>query len=134
MPNHVYNKIRISSDKYNLAELKKLLGDRENPLDFNKIVPESSECQESLAKPIANGEEQDLVWRSWRVDNWGTKWNSYDTYIQSEWDGGDCAEMQIHFTTAWSAPWPVIHALKNIEGIHVWGHYVEEFAESAGVF
>ncbi len=43
-------------------------------------------------------------WYDWRIANWGTKWNAYETFV--DWDAH-----QIFFQTAWSAPEPVIHAL-----------------------
>ena len=43
------------------------------------------------------------TWYEWRVQNWGTKWNSYS----NSYDGGDTICLQ----TAWSAPKEVIKAL-----------------------
>ncbi len=42
------------------------------------------------------------TWYEWSIDNWGTKWNSYDNIK------GDGAFV---FCTAWSAPHPVIEEL-----------------------
>ncbi len=43
------------------------------------------------------------TWYDWSIKNWGTKWNSYDS-----WKGDDKG---FQFSTAWSAPHPVIEAL-----------------------
>lgn len=43
------------------------------------------------------------TWYDWCINNWGTKWNSYDA-----WKGED---KSLIFSTAWSAPHPVIEAL-----------------------
>jgi hypothetical protein len=57
-------------------------------LDFEKIVPMSKELEGSV----------------WCVENWGTKWNSYD---------GNVTNVGIGFNTAWSPPTPVIVALSK---------------------
>lgn len=44
-----------------------------------------------------------FTWYDWRVSCWGTKWNSFDYYPQDK--------DQIAFSTAWSAPLPVIRKL-----------------------
>lgn len=45
------------------------------------------------------------TWYDWSIHNWGTKWNSYDP-----WKGEDHGLL---FSTAWSAPHPVIKALSQ---------------------
>ena len=47
------------------------------------------------------------TWYNWSCDNWGTKWNAYQTPDQR--DESDT----IFFQTAWSAPLPVIEALSK---------------------
>jgi len=42
-------------------------------------------------------------WYSWSIANWGTKWNAYDTTLNSE--------NEISFDTAWSTPFPVMEQL-----------------------
>jgi hypothetical protein len=133
MPNHVTNKIRISADM-GLEDLKKLISGDNGEIDFNTIIPESEECTKSLDWKPGDSPEQDMTWYDEHCTRWGTKWNAYDINVENEWDGGDCSEMEIHFDTAWAPPHPVIKKLNETKGIAVWGHYVEEFAESAGVF
>jgi len=133
MPNHVTNKIRISADM-GLEELKKFIGGPNGEIDFNTIIPESEECKASLDWSPKDGTPQDMTWYDEHCERWGTKWNAYDISVENEWDGGDVSEMEIHFDTAWAPPFPIIQKLQNTKGLAVWGHYVEEFAESAGVF
>ena len=136
MPNHVTNKIRIQCDTMGLEEFKNQISGENGVIDFEKIIPMPGATIESKDVPMT-GEEMGrnpFNWYDWSIANWGTKWNAYDIRVQDEWDGGDNCEMEIHFDTAWSAPFPIINALRDIEGVNVWGHYVEEFAESAGVF
>jgi len=141
MPNHVTNRIRISAT-IGLDEFKKKIStvsDQEyRPIDFEKIIPPPDNM---FTDNLGSNEREQCAregrpnWYDWQTENWGTKWNAYSAHVESEWDGGDCCEMEIHFDTAWSAPFPIIEALRAMDEVDgVWGHYIEEFAESAGVF
>jgi hypothetical protein len=44
-------------------------------------------------------------WYDWSVNNWGTKWNASDSYV----DGNT-----LHFQTAWSVPEPVLIKLSEL--------------------
>lgn len=44
-------------------------------------------------------------WYSWSLENWGTKWNTSETYTTSEGE--------VVFQTAWSTPYPVIKKLSE---------------------
>ena len=46
------------------------------------------------------------TWFHWRMENWGTKWNAYDT------EAGD--DNELVFCTAWKAPHPVIEKLAKM--------------------
>lgn len=45
-------------------------------------------------------------WYTWCVNNWGTKWNALNTFIDEE-------NAIIYFETAWDAPFPIYEALSN---------------------
>lgn len=45
-------------------------------------------------------------WYSWSLENWGTKWNTSETYTTSEGE--------VVFQTAWSTPYPVIKKLSEL--------------------
>lgn len=47
------------------------------------------------------------TWYDWCVNNWGTKWNACNTYIN---ECEDCIE----FETAWSAPIPIYQKMAEI--------------------
>lgn len=47
------------------------------------------------------------TWYDWSINNWGTKWNSYD---YGDYNGGN----SISFNTAWSAPVPVLQKLSEM--------------------
>lgn len=79
MPNHVRNILTINSLEE--SEVKAVLDYVKGPkslMDFNSIVPEP----------------EGVDWYSWRLQNWGTKWNAYDV----DFDG----DATLEFTTAWS--------------------------------
>lgn len=46
------------------------------------------------------------TWFGWANQNWGTKWNAFDTQVLSE--------DEIIFYTAWNAPMPVLLALSEM--------------------
>lgn len=67
-------------------------------------------------------------WYSWRVKNWGTKWdsNNFDLYCPIEGDNAT-----ITFDTAWSPPIPFYNKLVEL-GFDVDATYTEEGMFFAG--
>lgn len=137
MPNHVTNNIRISVRDMGLKEfLAKIKGECD-VIDFQTIIPppdhpaykaEGLTAEDRKANPDTN-------WYDWNVEHWGTKWNAYSQSLESQWDGGDCCEVEIRFDTAWAPPLPVIEALREWPEVEwVGGNFIEEFCESAGVY
>ncbi len=65
-------------------------------------------------------------WYGWRVNNWGTKWNSYE--------GGFCGDNQIMFCTAWSRPEEIIQKLAemypDVHIEHLWAD--EDYGYNCG--
>lgn len=68
-------------------------------LDFEKILP--------MPKKLKGTEvpTDKPNWYDWSIENWGTKWNSYDGYVQDE---------GISFHTAWGPPAPIVGALAKL--------------------
>ena len=66
------------------------------------------------------------TWYDWCIKNWGTKWNSYDSWK------GDGQGFQ--FSTAWSAPHPVLEELSrrfpDVGISHEWAD--EDIGENCG--
>jgi hypothetical protein len=66
------------------------------------------------------------TWYDWSVQNWGTKWNSCDPQKAND--------STLVFTTAWSAPHPILEALTaRFPGVyftHVWAD--EDIGENCG--
>jgi hypothetical protein len=74
--------------------------DYKSPLDFD------DEQWAHYIQGLNNARKYKYIyWYEWAIDNWGTKWNSYNT--PSTADTHDT----IYFQTAWEAPYYVIEAL-----------------------
>ena len=124
MPNWCYNKVSItnnSDDNSKLQKVKEFLysdasdDTEENVFDFNNVVPEPKEAED---------------WYMWRVNSWGTKWNSSCAEITYE----DEETLEYQFDTAWSPPEPIILQLREKFGddIHISAFYDEPSMECAG--
>ena len=88
MPNWVYNSLSVEGDAKEFWDLS--LTTPENEFTFAGVVPE----------PVFENKNEAGVlpdWYTWRVDNWGTKWDAG----HAEW----IEENEIiNFSTAWSPP------------------------------
>jgi hypothetical protein len=107
MPNHCWNYLEAPEGDLSLiadyfSTAKREYSDLPDAyLDFEKILP----MPEELKNTESPSDKPN--WYDWAVENWGTKWNSYD---------GNVTEKGIGFCTAWAPPIPVIAALaKQIE-------------------
>jgi len=94
MPNWCSNRATISGPAPVIAEITDILNREDTPL-LAWMVPE----------PKYEGDQD---WYSWRVNNWGTKWDISDVYFehQSEEDS-----ITFEFATAWGP---------CVEAFHTW--------------
>lgn len=109
MPNHVTNEITIDGTKEQIKQvLDSIQGkdSRDNvmAIDFNKIIPTPPNIFQGNLGEAERKKYGRNNWYDWNRDNWGTKWNAYDT--RAEFD-------VVTFDTAWAHPFPVILALSN---------------------
>ena len=150
MPNDCYNKVFISGDEKDIAKIKKLLskGKRKtaNVFNFANIIEEPDwdktpnedgelpvvEKTEAFKfRKFPSSDEHDDRWYNLRLDNWGTKWNSYDCDLVEE----DSDRLEYVFFTAWSPPCPVIDALRNkFPELYISAFYDEPAMELAGYY
>ena len=86
--------------------------DGEINLDFAKIIPHPTE------------EAKNTI--GWETENWGTKWNCMDGFVQDV--GG------YYFNTAWSPACPVIQKLSELIGESLRLTYLEEGMGFCGEF
>jgi hypothetical protein len=129
MPNNVTNKLVLPIA---MADEVIAVIAPDGKVDFKTLIPEPPHLYHGN---LTNDDERDfpLNWNSWNRENWGTKWNAYDTVITR-----DEAHAYVEFDTAWSLPYPFIAAINNRwptmefehryfdEGHNYWGKEVWE--------
>ena len=123
MPNWTTNTLMVSGSPKVLREMAESVKNGDNPFSLEKITGpepdwastpnEDGELPTLVVDPPmsecltwANG-EQDMRWREWRDDNWGTKWDTCDTEVVHESKN----DWQVEFLTAWCDPEPAIRTL-----------------------
>ena len=84
MPNWVSNRAVISGPAPVIKEITDILNE-ENPALLAWMVPE----------PRYEGDQD---WYSWRVNNWGTKWDVSDVYFEHQPEED---RIEFSFSTAW---------------------------------
>ena len=124
MPNHIQNKLSFTCTEERLkAILADLATDNEEEgktdFDFNKVI----KMPEDIFKGALGTAERERYgknnWYDWSIENWGTKWNAYNTEVSD--DGTLC------FWTAWEAPHPVIEALaRKYPDVHIRHEWADE--------
>lgn len=154
MPNHITNIVRLSGDDADINKLLSSVRSDESEFDFNQIASMPDELCDTVAPTYIISEEayarkergitqkmsDDLKkkygadnWYDWTCNNWGTKWNAYDVYVEGK---------DIQFDTAWSTPRPIFKILSEQHpnvSIHVRyadediGYNVGEYTYKGGV-
>lgn len=138
MPNWVFNSIYINGNPEDAKEFfakakakytesyydwednsQRVLRSKEVSLDFgfrSFVQPPSENYDDELTE--AGGLIQS--WYHWNIDNWGTKWDAHDVYVDPE-------NMHISFSSAWSPPMPVFEAIvKQFPNLSFTFRYEEE--------
>lgn len=127
MPNHVFNTMTVTGSPEEIQRFRdtakstyinqfydwsetsneRVLVTNEvtSEFSFRGFVPTPTENYEDYFDE--NGKLVQNWWR-WNVDNWGTKWDAYDVYID---EGTEPTRFSVSFTTAWSQPDPVFRAM-----------------------
>lgn len=80
------------------------------PNGWEKLSEDELERRTELGrKAIKNIELYEAKdWYDWRVKNWGTKWDCYETVVEDS----ECS-IYLEFWTAWSSPYPVLKKLSE---------------------
>lgn len=99
MPNHVY--VRLTADR---DVISSIWDNDEEVVDFNLVKPMPDEINPDSPDYVTKSSVGTLPdWYNWSVENWGTKWNAYDSKLLGDWQG-DKGSCSVSFTTAWSSP------------------------------
>ena len=126
MPNNVRNKVVFETKEDFYAASFLLWDQNEKRVDFNILIPTP------ITVYLGNTNRRDETdfksnWRTWSIENWGTKWNAYESEILPD-------EFAFAFDTAWSPPYPVIVAIANsLPGVNFIHAYVCEHTEYWGL-
>lgn len=116
MPNHITNILEITGDISEINKLKSLV----KATDINFSIENYFPIPENVDKIEGMGAESTVpAWYSWRIRNWGTKW---DVYEVSEWNDiiltgevpNNTGLSKITFLTAWATPFPALLKLSEI--------------------
>ena len=109
MPNHTDNRVILShNDSQMIDKIYNIMNTEDTEL-CQAIVP--------MDEKLLDGGD----WYEWRLDNWGTKWDIYD----SSCDRIDANTLQLLFCTAWSPPTGIFDKLVEM-GYDVHARYLDE--------
>lgn len=129
MPNWCHNRVEIYGE--GAEEIAKKIASEETPFDFAKIIPEP-DYDKTDVEPTFKRENSDHrmpKWWDWRVQNWGTKWNSSECEVTIM----DDEQVEYTFDTAWSPPEEVILKLRELyPDVAIVAFYDEPGMEIAG--
>ena len=130
MPNHCFNRVEIYGKE--ASKIASKIESEETPFDFTKIFPEPDYDKVEVLPTFGTVEESCMTkWWDWRVQNWGTKWNSYDCEVIEM----DDDQVEYTFNTAWSPPEGVIEKLREqYPDIQITAFYDEPGMEIAGYY
>jgi hypothetical protein len=113
MPNWCTNQFTIQHE--DPEQIKKVKKAMEEGNLFNTFVPE----------PELEGN----AWFTWRVNNWGTKWEVSDYFGTAETPNSISAG----FVSAWAPPTPIYDAMVA-EGFKVQAYYYEPGESFGGIY
>lgn len=109
MPNHTDNRVILShADSQKIDEIYNVMNTDDASL-LQHIIP--------MNEALLDGGD----WYEWRLDNWGTKWDIYETHCTRI----DANTLSMTFYTAWSPPIPVFDKLTDM-GYEINARYLDE--------
>jgi len=122
MPNHCHNRVTFYSEDttviqrlYNIFKSDNIFTQFIPEPDWKTTPNEKGELpiqpeKDSMMPPQFPDGTTDDRWYSWRLANWGTKWDAYEVEIDdSELHYG----FEVSFDTAWSPPEEICYAIKE---------------------
>lgn len=122
MPNWCENRLEITGPERELTLFLAKAKEGDKPLSFQNLHPMPEELH-GTSSPGANPN-----WYDWRVENWGTKW---DTGREVHADEGSATSQSFSFDTAWSPPTALV---KKVSGDFPGLLFRIEYAEAGMCF
>ena len=112
MPNWCWNHLEVTGDEIQLREFveKSTINiERNDEFSFQGTHPMPKELEETTSPSDKPN------WYDWRCDNWGTKWDACESYINHN----DIDFFSVTFDTAWSPPieW-INYIMKDFPDLH----------------
>ena len=142
MPNHCHNRVTFYSEDTTVIQRLYKIFKSDNI--FTQFIPEPDwkttpnekgelpiqPDKDSMMPPQFPDGTTDDRWYSWRLANWGTKWDAYEVEIDdSELHYG----FEVSFDTAWSPPEEICYAIKEqFDDLSVSWFFDEPVMEVAG--
>ena len=125
MPNNTDNRVILSHDDTKMIDMiYNITNADDTPLCQTLIpMPKSLEGTEAFDENGVSG------WYAWRVENWGTKWDIYESNCTRI----DANTLAMNFYTAWSPPFPVYDKLTEM-GFNVEARYLDEGWMYIGIY
>ena len=118
MPNHTDNRVILShDDSQQIDMIYNVMNTEDTPL-CQTLIPMDEKLLE-ISGISDNYEVQG--WYDWRLENWGTKWDVYETQCTRI----NANTLQLYFYTAWSPPIPIFDKLVDM-GFEVNARYLDE--------
>jgi len=109
MPNHTDNRVILShADSQKIDDIYNVMNTDDASL-LQHIIP--------MNEALLDGGD----WYEWRLDNWGTKWDIYETHCTRI----DANTLSMTFYTAWSPPIPIFDKLTDM-GYEINARYLDE--------
>jgi len=118
MPNHTDNRVILShDDSQQIDMIYNIMNTEDTPL-CQTLIP----MDEKLLEISGFSDNYELQgWYEWRLENWGTKWDVYETHCTRM----DANTLVLNFYTAWSPPMPIYDKLVDM-GFEVTARYLDE--------
>ena len=114
MPNHTDNRVKLyHKDSQQIDMIYNIMNTHDTPL-CQTLIP----MDEALRDNDAHADDG---WYTWRLQNWGTKWDVYESHCTRF----DANTLQLYFYTAWSPPIPIYDKLTDM-GFEVTARYLDE--------
>lgn len=134
MPNWCNNSITIQGPTETLKTLWEEAKTSDPNGEFgllNAMVPMPQEL-EGTTSPSKDGSES---WYSWRVNNWGTKWDVSDEGLEFTDNGDGTAAITGWFDSAWAPPINAYHTwLDDNDNCDLYATYEEGGMDFAGIY